>query len=385
MRSRDAHAELAAANPFDSERTASLPLSSAEEELLDAVLAEPRPARPATKRLSARLQGRRPRRIALGVAAIAACLLAFFLVFGSDGGRPTAQPSSAYASQVARFADSSPRLLLAIPGWRVDGLVGGVESYMRFVHGDGPKPEDAELSWTPTSVASLASRVSQVSKELNAQPLASVPVFGTTATVIPYHEGSPDDLGLFAFWQEDGYVLNYEARGSMEDFEAQLASLQKVDTETWLAAMPADVVQPDEYEPTVARMLEGVTLPPGFSDADVVAGSIPTDRYQLGASVAGSVSCTWFANWAEARRGGDEDGVRAAVAAMATAEDWPVIRQMSNEGAYGQILGHLAAAMPRGSVWKDRPLETDVESALGCADKGIPIPGGRDLLRPPAG
>jgi hypothetical protein len=375
MRSRDPQTEMAAANPFDRERAASLPLSPAEDELLDAILAEPAPARPPARQPFAWTRGRRPRRLALGVAAIASCLLAFLLVFGSDGGRPTAQPSSAYASEVVRYADASPRLLITGPGWRVDGLQTGVESVMQFVHGDGPKPEETELSWTPTSVASLESRVRRIANELDTQPLTTVPVLGTTATVIQYHEWSPEDLGLFALWQEGDYVVWYSARASMEAFKTQLASLQKVDTGAWLAAMPPSVVQPNEFDPTVQQMLRGVTVPPGFTAADVGTSSIPTDRYQLGASVAGSVSCSWFARWAEARRNGNEDEVRSAVAAMATAKDWPVIRQMSSEGAYGQVLDQLAAAMPQGSVYKDRPLETDVESALCCRQLGIPIPG----------
>jgi hypothetical protein len=370
---------MAAANPFDRERAASLPLSPAEDELLDAILAEPLPARPPATQSSARADGRRPRRLALGAAAIAGCLLAFLLIFGSDGGRPTGQPSSAYASEVVHYADTSPRLLIAAPGWRVAGLqAGDVESEIQLVNGDGAKPVEVELSWTPTSATSLASRVHDIAGELGVQPLTTVPVLGTTATVIPYHEWSPQDLGLFALWQEGDYVVTYTARGSMEDFKAQLASLQKVDTQTWLAAMPPSVIKPDEFDPTVQQMLKGVSVPPGFTAADVVASSIPTDRYQLGASVASSVSCTWFARWAEARRSGNEDEINTAVAAMATAKDWPVIDQMTSEGgAYGQILDHLATAMPQGSVYKDRPLEVDADSGLGCSHLGIHIPGAR--------
>ncbi|HYH53660.1 MAG TPA: hypothetical protein VD761_05985 [Solirubrobacterales bacterium] len=373
MRSRDVQKRMAAANPLDRERAAALPLSSAEAELLDALLAEPSPEPPSPAHPSALAKGRRPRRLAVGAVALASCLLAFLLTFGSDGGRPIGQPNSAYAAAMVDYAESAPRLLLTAPGWRVDGLVSGAESYMQFLRGNGPEPEQAELSWTPTSDRSLESRVRDLTDELDTRPLSTAPVLGTTATVIRYHEWSPEDLGLFALWEEDGYVVQYSARASTAAFEAQLASLQKVETETWLAAMPADVVRPEEFEPTVRQMLEGVAVPPGFTAADVVAASVPTDRYQLGASVAGSVSCAWFAKWAEARRRGDVSEVSAAVAAMATAKDWPVIRQMEREGAYGQILTHLAEAMPRGSVWRDRPLEVDVESALGCDRLGIPL------------
>lgn len=109
----------------------------------------------------------------------------------------------------------------------------------------------------------------------------------------------------------------------------------------------------------------------------MVTHSVPTDRYQLGASVGSSIACTWFARWAAARRSGDRSQVDAAVAAMATAKRWPFLRRMAKEGgAYGQVIEDLAAAMPRGSVYKQRPLEHDVESALACGRMlGIPIPG----------
>ncbi len=382
MRARDARDRMAAANPLDRERAAELPVSAAEDALLDALLDEPLPGgrhffrgveEMATTR---RGGGRRTGRLALGIAAIASGLLAFLLIFGSDGGRPTGQPSSAYAAEVVRFADAAPRLLLDEPGWRVDGLQAAIESSMQFVRGEGPEAEEFSLDWIPSSVRSLASRVNSISGELDTRPITTVPVLGTTATVIEYHEWPSGEIGVFVLWEEGGYVVGYTGEvPSIEALEARLAALRKVDSEAWLAAMPASVVKPGEFEPTVERMLEGVPVPPGFGADDVVATSVPTDRYQLGAAVAGSVSCTWFARWAQGRRDGEEAEVSAAVAAMANVRDWPVIRQMSQEGAYGQILEHLANGMPRGSVYKDRPLEGDIESALNCAEKGIPIPG----------
>src|SRR5262249_46356275 len=148
------------------------------------------------------------------VAAIASCLLAFLLIFGSDGGRPTAQPSSAYAAEVIHYAETTPRLLMTAPGWRVTGLWAGGkggESGMEFAQGDGPNLEEVELSWTPTSFESLAERAQRFASELQTQPLSTkIPVLGSTATIVKYHEWSSGDLGLFALWQEGGYVLNYE-------------------------------------------------------------------------------------------------------------------------------------------------------------------------------
>ncbi|HVO53246.1 MAG TPA: hypothetical protein VMT37_02430 [Solirubrobacterales bacterium] len=85
MRSNDLKARVAASNPVDRERPASQPLSAAEEELLDALLAEPLPAPPAATRQPSRLRGGRPMRLALGgAAALAAAGAVLFVSAGGD-------------------------------------------------------------------------------------------------------------------------------------------------------------------------------------------------------------------------------------------------------------------------------------------------------------
>jgi hypothetical protein len=394
MKPRDVDAAMAAANPFNREQVADLSLAAAEDELLSEILAERVPAPSRATQRSTRLPGRRPTRLTLAAAALATGLLAFFLISGGDEGRPMVQPSSAYAAELVRFADASPRLLIAAPGWHVEGLRAGYgEGEMQFVHGDAPVPEEGvpyglpvatrqrkvELTWTPTSRSSLESRVGD--RAYGSEDDTAAPVLNTTARVFQYSERAPEDLDITALWQEEGLVVEYRAQvPSMETFKAQLSLLRKVDARAWLTAMPPSVVKPDEYERTVGKMLDGIALPPGFTASDVAEGSVPTDRYQLGATVAGSVSCTWFARWAEARRSGDRAEVNASIAAMATAKEWPILRQMTREigreGGYTQAVTDFAAAMPRGSIYKQRPLEGDIESALGCGRLlGIQIPG----------
>ncbi len=81
-------------------------------------------------------------------------------------------------------------------------------------------------------------------------------------------------------------------------------------------------------------MLRGVTLPPGFNASAITGANLASDRYQLGATVTGTVACTWFKRWAQARRTGNSAGVQQAVNAMATAKTWPILQQMSKSGAY---------------------------------------------------
>jgi hypothetical protein len=100
------------------------------------------------------------------------------------------------------------------------------------------------------------------------------------------------------------------------------------------------------------------------------------DRYQLGAAVTGTVACMWIADWGHARAAGDTAAVRRAIAAMATAPRWPILREMAREGAWPQVLSMDAKAMPSGSVQLDvdagqpgRPLTVDANSGLGCSSE----------------
>jgi hypothetical protein len=58
---------------------------------------------------------------------------------------------------------------------------------------------------------------------------------------------------------------------------------------------------------------------------------------------------------------------------MATAKDWPVLKEMTKEGAYPEVLLAFAAAMPSGE-WHGRPLAPDVNSGLGCDTLGVDLP-----------
>jgi hypothetical protein len=126
-------------------------------------------------------------------------------------------------------------------------------------------------------------------------------------------------------------------------------------------------------------MLKGIPLPPRFDAARIRGGSLLHDRYQLGAAVTGTVACMWIADWNHARAAGDTTIVRRAIAAMATAPRWPILREMARQGAWAQVLISYAKAMPTGRVQLDRgqpglPLIRAANSGLGCGQSwGIPF------------
>ncbi len=84
------------------------------------------------------------------------------------------------------------------------------------------------------------------------------------------------------------------------------------------------------------------------------------------------VACSWFKRWSDARRSGDDAGVREAITAMRTAKDWPILQEMSRSGAYPAVPLEFVKAMPSGR-WAGRPLAGDVDSGLGCPSYGVPL------------
>jgi hypothetical protein len=159
-------------------------------------------------------------------------------------------------------------------------------------------------------------------------------------------------------------------------FEERLDWLNRVDSQTWLDAMPAKVVKAADHDAAVREMLKGVPVPKGFTPSQIPDEGLTTDRYQVGASVTGIVSCLWFRQWGEARRAGDSRAEAEAEKAMATSKHWAILHEMAKDGAYPETVWQLAAAMPSG-VWRRGPKTTwrllPRAEGLGCARWGIPV------------
>jgi hypothetical protein len=250
---------------------------------------------------------------------------------------------------------------------------------MHFVRG----PADGEGNPRGASFrnqASMAGRVASLTwdrlnpasrKFIAGGHQAATTGLGVTARRFIYEGGSPKAFDISAGFIDHGRVLWFRATvTSMAMFRAELRALTAVDTVTWLRAMPPSVVKAADSGETVRVMLRGIPLPPGFDAARIRGVHLVHDRYQLGAAVTGTVACMWIADWNRARAAGDTATVRRAIAAMATAPQWPVLRQMAREGAWSQVLISYAKAMPEGSLY-GRPLVRQVNSGLGCGELGV--------------
>jgi len=331
-------------------------------------------------------------------------LLALILATG-------ARPGDAGAAAPASPTGQSPLLLLQGPGWRVQnaeesrGRRGeGVNGSIEFVTGkpipyesikiSGPakhpresgmfppavRQRRVELSWHPASLKETIAWI-EGQPHPHGRKVLQLPVLGTTAYVDTRDEfysnqGGPGNRQMVALWAEGAEV--FELRAAVPDlaaFEERLGWLTKVDPQTWLEAMPAKVVAPGAYDSTVREVLKGIPTPKSFSPSRVPNEELVTDRYQVGARTAGTVACLWLRQWGQAQRSGDTASEAEAVKAMSTSTHWPILREMTKEGAYSEVLWEDAWWMPKGYFEWDghkRSLLAHAEG-LGCANYGLPL------------
>ncbi len=377
MRPDDPIAVLNAANPLTDGAARSLSLENAEAELRERIVASPadRPmaANPAPRRVV-----RRPLAIAFVVAAAAIAILTASSIAGRDGG-----PSPAFAAALVRFANSSPLVLLQRPGWQVVYVQQEPGGYgeMHFVR--GPADANGNPLGSPMSEIGESGRVAMVTWGPTTQFVRRassghqhIPTgLGVPATRLVTEGRSRHWLDITAYIVDGNRTLGFRAAvANLAALRTELMALRKVDTTTWLRAMPASVVKSADAGPAVRQMLKGIPLPPGFDAAKIVGANLTQDRYQLGAAVTGTVACMWISDWKRARAAHDTASAARAVAAMATASHWPVFRWMSREGAWPQVLTSIAQAMPRGTTTEGGPgipVADAAETGLGCAQLGV--------------
>jgi hypothetical protein len=319
------------------------------------------------------------------------------------------EPGVASGAEPSSPTGASPLLLLQGPGWRVqnteeDREREGVRGSLEFVTGkpipyeaiqiSGPNkhPRESgmfppavrqrrvELSWRPGSLKESEESI-QRQPHPHGRQVLQLPVLGTTAYVDTHDEfysnqGGPGNQQMVALWAEGADV--FEMRAAVPDlaaFEERLGWLTKVDPQAWLEALPAKVVAPAEYDSTVQEVLKGIPTPKSFAPSRVPNEELVTDRYQVGARTAGTVACLWLRQWGQAQRSGDEAAEKKAVKAMSTSTHWPILREMTKEGAYSEVVWQAAEWMPKGYFEWDghkRDLLAQAEG-LGCANFGLPL------------
>lgn len=325
MNDHELDARLRAA-AIDDAGVARLPLSPVLSDLAEEIMRTPAPVHTAPP---VPVTARRPMRrmkLVLAAAATAAAVLVGTAVVPDGGG------GTAFAAELVAVAEANERILVDHDGWKVSRVDEFTAEYGEMTFSDGSRTLD--LHWAPA--AEYAERLAKHRQEFGDGSTAAV--LGADARMFPYGGGEYETL-----LAPDGgtYV---RIRGNVGDeaaYRALLADLRTVDVETWLSAMPESAIKPGQQSDTIAAMLAGIPVPAGFDRASIDGGTGVRDRYQLGAAVAGAVSCAWIDQWA----GGDAKAKAEAIAAMRTSGDWQVLQDMDVEGDYPEAVAEVAPAL----------------------------------------
>jgi hypothetical protein len=268
--------------------------------------------------------------LGFGLACVAVIAVLVVLGGGSvdtvkEGGRPT------YAAAAVKVAEANPRLLVTAPGWsiihaNITADDGGL-TYKDAGH-PYPGPYAVVMNWAPAGLY----RNALSGLRRNATVTHST-VLGRQVTTFHERGGAYD----IVFPPQGDVFVTLSLPGF--EHEALLRSVRAVSVDRWLAAMPPEVVQPAAESGVIARMLQGVPLPPGFDPSSLEAEGELSNRFDLGKAVAGAVACGWLESWSAAIRSGDDAVARQAVKGMAAARHWPVLLQMVQEkGFEGDVL-----------------------------------------------
>jgi len=370
---------VASASPVSDRRVAALPLDGPEAELLEAIMSLPRPHQGALPEVHPRY-----RRWRLQVLAPVAALVA--LVVGVVGFQQLGgDRNEAWAAPVVAVANAAPRILVQRPGWSVTRADEFTAAIGEMTYGDGRN--ELELRWQPAGdtpdrskeaahleTLELMGRDARLFRYNGPVGPTVVPADMTITASPPATASAVDGPGDFTtLWSQGPHSV--EVRGvfaDIETYKSVLAGLREVDVDTWLRAMPASVVRPDDRSALVDEMLADVPVPEGFDTAALRAAEGVKDRYQLGAAVAGSAACAWIDSWVGAIDAGDDGAAQRAVDAMATSHRWSVLAEMRDQGAYPDVVWELADAMATDapvSGGKPVTIRDSYVNTLGCAPR----------------
>lgn len=284
----------------------------------------------AMARIRARALTRRRRRVPvvglLAPVAVAAAVAVLVVLGGSADREVPAQAPTAADTGV-------PRLLLG-GGWEVTR----VDEWKRDA-GEMTFKRDGrtlELTWAPADSTDIGAKPG-MQRELEFGAPGGVP-----ATVWRY-EGSDD---FVATWRDDDTTLM--ARGpaaSAAGFAGLVQSLREVGMDEWRRALPDRAVRPGDQRAAVEKMVGEIPLPPGVDLGRLGDAATTRDRYQLVATVAGTIACGWIAAWADAKASSDDAMRNRAEAVLAGARDWPLLHSIDAEGDYPEVLWEYADAV----------------------------------------
>jgi hypothetical protein len=332
-------------------------LGGADQHLLEEIMSTPKldsvPARPLRRTLARRLAG------AVAAAAAVAGIIAVSShwraqpddVYAGPTGLPSAGAAGISGWELdLKAAQGHPRLLIDEPGWKPDHVYGFAEEHgtINFRNGD----RGLEMNWYPDEQYQ-----GYYEDRLGVSDPDATTVAGREASIFTY---SSDDLAAMLKPQGGTFVeMRAQGNWTRATFDEVLTRVVKVDAESFLKALPPEVVTPGDVREEAARMLADVPAPPGF-DVAVLDNAGANDPYQFGAAVTGQVTCGWIAEWVRADKAGDDAAAEQAAAALRSSHQWRVLHDMNDEGDYPEAVWEVADKVAGGDVPKG------YKDGLGC-------------------
>jgi hypothetical protein len=267
-----------------------------------------------------------------------------------EAARPAPTTGGHWSALVLRAAEQNPRLLVQEPGWKITTVYGFTENTgaMRFTNGD----RELEINWYPAKEYQgyHTSRL-KVSKPEPAQ------VDGIDGSIFTYNAS---DFAFMLKPNGDTFAeLRTGGKWTRSAFEQELTRIKRVDVQTWLDAMPPEIVTPGRADEAAAKALEGVPLPPKF-DRSALDAVGTNDQYQFGAAVAARVGCGWIGEWQRAKQAGDQAALKTAADALRSSHQWKFLQQMNKDGDYPEVFWETADQTAAGGP------PTGYRDALGC-------------------
>ncbi|GAA1948701.1 hypothetical protein GCM10009798_04860 [Nocardioides panacihumi] len=326
---------------------AALPLHGGRAALLEEIVGtpvsagDPGPVRPG---------GTRPRDSRRWLAPLAAAAAVGALVMGSAlrvatlRDDPHPRPPAAATPRAGGF-----HAVLDADGWTLTGAYQDSRSGMGEV---GYRNGSATLSidWYPASdyAQRYDSRRRMTHPPSDGRP---VEVLGLPGRMWSY---TADDHTVLRPVQ-DGHFLEIRGSGtSTQAFIDVLSRLRLVDAAGFDASLPKSFVTDAERNSKVDALLDGIgryaqpLLPAGVSRDSIT--SEQSDPVHVGSDVINQVTCAWLAQYADARRTGDQSRAEEAVAVMKTSRQWPVLTQLKDASDVPEWVWAVTDEMSAGQI-----------------------------------
>jgi hypothetical protein len=279
------------------------------------------------------------------VAGLAVCLGAAAALLLGLNGAAVGPTSPAYAQGAIALAEQNPRLLPTEPGWTLSYAYVQPDRAITRFNRDGL---EIDVWWNRTQYYPFADPSHPVLPSGSPLHLENVEVQGQPAAFV--FDAARDDFRLIFPPDGDHYVYliagaSGGAKLSRNEFLAEVQSMQTADVDTWLAALPPDLVQPVDQAAAVDSMLKGVPVPTNVDVEALRSEDLAMDRSQLGVFVTRTVACGWLSQWADARRLGDSQSARLAVEAIGSSRDWAALEQVDDAEGLPRTLSEVAEQM----------------------------------------